>query len=110
MGKDHRIAAVFDHVAGGAVAGVGTTGDHAHPCHLIEHVAAEGGQSKIVVLAAASDTIAAIVGHQHPADAKVVIKRDQADLVCNAFRTFDIEADREAAGLDRKSTRLNSSH
>jgi hypothetical protein len=70
---------------------------HAHSLHLGDHVAAEGGEAAVVVLAAAADAVVAVVGQQHPAHAQCVVSLDQAQLIADRVGAFNVEADGELA-------------
>src|SRR5690606_23701311 len=101
MREDYRVSAIVENLARGAVAGMRTAGDHAYPLHLVEHLPAKASQSAVLVLTAAADAIVTVIGHEHPADAEIIIERDQADLVADTIGALDVEADREAATLTR---------
>jgi hypothetical protein len=98
VGEDDRTVGSIDHVSSGLPARMRAAGDHADSPHLGHHLAPEGAQAAAVE-AAAADRIGPVVGQQHPPDAEVVVQFDHAELISEADRTLEIEADAEAAGL-----------
>ena len=97
MRKNHRAAGYVPSRPWSCENRCGSAHLHAHPLHLGDHLAAEGGEPAVVVLAAATDPVVAVVGEQHPAHAEVVVQLDQARLVGDRVAALDVETDTPGA-------------
>src|SRR5690606_15907945 len=72
--EDHRIAAVLKDVPGRPIACMAAAGDHADTGHLVQHLATERSKSGVICLTPTPSSIADVVGHQHPANAQIVVE------------------------------------
>src|SRR6266404_8838351 len=80
VAEDDRCLGGLDCFHGGSVGAVGTIDDHTHAVHLGHHAAPKVGEADVLVMAAATGEIVAVVGEQHLANAEAVVKVDHADV------------------------------
>ena len=97
VGENDRSVDVLHHLHGRPPARVRAARDHSDAHHLVEHLAAEGSQAAVLVLATAADGVVEVVGHQHPFHAERMEELDHAQLLAERAGPFQVEADAEPA-------------
>ena len=99
MGEDHRPGRGIQHVHGGAIAGMGAIDQHADAVHLLDDAAPEGGEARILVMAAAAGAIGPVVGEEHLAHAEAIEEGDHVGFAVQRLHPLDIEGDGELPRL-----------
>ena len=86
-----------DQLARGPVARMRAARHHSHAVHYGHRIAPESRQPAVFLHATAARDIGEIIGDEHPAHAKIIIKLDHAELPAERVHPLDVETDRQLA-------------